>query len=45
MKALTIDVNKIEHWSLFRKEIGKEMEIHRCWKPYFIGFQSATKET
>lgn len=42
-ETLTIDVNKIEPGHYFVKEIGKEMEIHRYWKPYFNA-SSATKE-
>ncbi|PFC41830.1 asparagine synthase (glutamine-hydrolyzing) [Bacillus thuringiensis] len=42
-ETLTIDVNKIEPGHYFVKEIGKEMEIHRYWKPYFNA-SGATKE-
>ncbi len=42
-ETLTTDINKIEPGHYFVKEIGKEMEIHRYWKPYFKA-SNATKE-
>ncbi|MCR6464886.1 asparagine synthase (glutamine-hydrolyzing) [Bacillus paranthracis] len=34
-ETLTNDINKIEPGHYFIKEIGKEIEIHCYWKPYF----------
>ncbi|PFS66813.1 asparagine synthase (glutamine-hydrolyzing) [Bacillus cereus] len=34
-ETLTNDINKIEPGHYFIKEIGKEIEIYRYWKPYF----------
>ncbi|PEU75571.1 asparagine synthase (glutamine-hydrolyzing) [Bacillus anthracis] len=34
-ETLTNDINKIEPGHYFIKEIGKELEIYRYWKPYF----------
>lgn len=41
--TLTTDIHKIEPGHYFVKEVGKEMEIHRYWKPYFNA-SNATKE-
>ncbi|CGG61263.1 asparagine synthase (glutamine-hydrolyzing) [Bacillus cereus] len=34
-ETLTNDINKIEPGHYFIKEIGKEIEVYRYWKPYF----------
>ncbi|EJQ10684.1 MULTISPECIES: asparagine synthase (glutamine-hydrolyzing) [Bacillus] len=34
-ETLTNDINKIEPGHYFIKEIGKELEVYRYWKPYF----------
>ncbi|PGM57159.1 asparagine synthase (glutamine-hydrolyzing) [Bacillus cereus] len=42
-ETLTNDINKIEPGHYFIKEIGKEIEVYRYWKPYFNA-SDATKE-
>ncbi|AJG93403.1 asparagine synthase (glutamine-hydrolyzing) [Bacillus tropicus] len=34
-ETLTNDINRIEPGHYFIKEIGKELEVYRYWKPYF----------
>ncbi|MFJ7730148.1 asparagine synthase (glutamine-hydrolyzing) [Neobacillus sp. NPDC097160] len=43
-ETLTKDINKIEPGHYFIKEIGKEIEIHRYWKPYFNASDTTKEE-
>ncbi|MFD3450062.1 asparagine synthase (glutamine-hydrolyzing) [Microbacteriaceae bacterium 4G12] len=43
-ETLTMEVNKIEPGHYFVKEPGKEMQIHRYWKPYFNASNNSKDE-
>ncbi|WP_242243180.1 asparagine synthase (glutamine-hydrolyzing) [Bacillus cereus group sp. BfR-BA-01309] len=43
-ETLTNDINKIEPGHYFIKEIGKEIEIYRYWKPYFNASDTTKEE-
>ncbi|WP_270344331.1 asparagine synthase (glutamine-hydrolyzing) [Bacillus mobilis] len=43
-ETLTNDINKIEPGHYFIKEIGKEIEIHRYWRPYFNSSDTTKEE-
>ncbi|WP_459499945.1 asparagine synthase (glutamine-hydrolyzing) [Bacillus sp. C1] len=43
-ETLTNDINKIEPGHYFIKEIGKEIEIHCYWKPYFNALDTRKEE-
>jgi len=43
-ETLTNDINKIEPGHYFIKEIGKEIEVYRYWKPYFNASDNKKEE-
>ncbi|MGF9966150.1 asparagine synthase (glutamine-hydrolyzing) [Bacillus rhizoplanae] len=43
-ETLTNDINKIEPGHYFIKEIGKEIEVYRYWKPYFNASDTTKEE-
>ncbi|PFO14267.1 asparagine synthase (glutamine-hydrolyzing) [Bacillus cereus] len=43
-ETLTNDINKIEPGHYFIKEIGKELEVYRYWKPYFNASDKTKEE-
>ena len=43
-ETLTNDINKIEPGHYFIKEIGKELEVYRYWKPYFNASDNKKEE-
>ncbi|MCR6786939.1 MULTISPECIES: asparagine synthase (glutamine-hydrolyzing) [Bacillus cereus group] len=43
-ETLTNDINKIEPGHYFIKEIGKEIEVYRYWKPYFNALDNKKEE-
>ncbi|HDR7892256.1 asparagine synthase (glutamine-hydrolyzing) [Bacillus toyonensis] len=43
-ETLTKDINKIEPGHYFIKEIGKEIEVYRYWKPYFNASDNTKEE-
>ncbi|WP_439019733.1 asparagine synthase (glutamine-hydrolyzing) [Bacillus thuringiensis] len=43
-ETLTNDINKIEPGHYFIKEIGKEIEVYRYWKPYFNASDNTKEE-